>query len=100
MIGLRWDGTKVSDFNWNSSIQPRLSYQYQLQTNTKVKVYYGQYRQYPAAVNQVLTNKSELTKKPADLNMELAQHYGAGIEHFLNETMRLKVEGFYTNNDY
>lgn len=100
LMGLRWDGVKVSDFSWNSYVQPRISYQYQLAPKTTLKSYYGVYRQYPSdAINSKLSGTNTLIREPANLKMELAAHYGTGVEHFIGDDIRFKLEAFYKDYD-
>ena len=98
--GLRWENTKYSSYDWNSRLDPRIQLSYALTDFTKLKTYYGTYSQQlfennTQATSGTLNTNDSLNFVAADTNMELATHYGAGVEHHLSPTKILKSEFFY-----
>lgn len=74
------------EYDGNINLSPRLSISYELTDITTLKAAWGQYYQ---AAPLVLLAQSEQNK---DLNSPHAYHYIAGIDHLLNEDIRLTLE--------
>ena len=95
ITGLRWEGAKAKSMGLNHNLQPRLSYFYQWAPNTTINVYSGQFRQVNQSLDRVVSGTTELQSRLPDLEMEMSTHYGGGVEHTIDNTLRLKAEVFY-----
>ncbi|MCP4049659.1 MAG: TonB-dependent receptor [bacterium] len=93
-FGGRFDFTKSGTNNWNKIFQPRISYSLDLDNMTTVKAYYGKYSQQIFAGNKIFDN-GDLRFMLADVEPEVAYHYGLGLEKYFSDNILLTSEVFY-----
>ncbi|MBK8946080.1 MAG: TonB-dependent receptor [Ignavibacteriae bacterium] len=89
-LGLRYDYFSYSE---NGNVSPRLSLSYFLiPTITSINFAYGEYYQtqaYPTYGDRYNTNINKFVKNTH------ARHFVAGIEHILDDGLKLNFEGYY-----
>lgn len=84
--GFRYE---YDDFSKKNYISPRLSGSYKLNSSTSLNFSGGIYYQPP------LIRKISFDAGNANLKNEKAYHYILGLSHYLNDALKLSIEGYY-----